>query len=396
MIIKLFRRHGRVTGALGLHVETGEFFLYRAKTVILAGGSAVGLQKYTSANFHTTGDAYVAGLDVGAELANLEFLEFTLIPAPKGLTIPMAGLSPFTSKGGRFLNAYGERFLEKYDPQRLEGTTRAILVQATYQEMLAGRGPIFLDPAFIPDDKWDDEIAFEYAPKLSAAGIDCRRDRFEWVPALHTFLGGLLVNENGETGIPGLFAAGESATGLHGANRLSGNAVAGAIVTGSRAGKFAALFAIEGCLEEIAESEISDEIRRVESFRGDHGLDPSEILAEIKDLAWEATGVVRNERGLQKGISAFEEIRREKIPRLKSREQRGWIKALECCNLAWIGEVVAKCALERTESRGQHYRSDHPQKEHGSALYRIKAFKSADTVSCQKTPIAFAEGDLTP
>jgi succinate dehydrogenase/fumarate reductase flavoprotein subunit len=231
MITKLFRKGDRVIGALGIHVQTGEVFLYRAKAIILAAGSAVGLQKYTSANFHTTGDAYVAAFNIGAELANLEFLEFTLIPAPKGLTIPMAGLSPFTSKGGRFLNASGERFLEKYDPERLEGTTRAVLVQATYKEMLAGHGPIFIDPSFIPDDKWDDEIAFEYAPKLSAAGIDCRRDRFEWVPALHTFLGGLLVNENSETGIAGLFAAGESATGMHGANRLSGNAVAAAMVT---------------------------------------------------------------------------------------------------------------------------------------------------------------------
>jgi succinate dehydrogenase/fumarate reductase flavoprotein subunit len=396
MITKLFRQSDRVTGALGINVQTGEFFLYRAKAIILAAGSAVGLQKYTSANFHTTGDAYVAAFNIGAELANLEFLEFTLIPAPKGLTIPMAGLSPFTSKGGRFLNASGERFLEKYDPDRLEGTTRAVLVQATYKEMLAGHGPIFIDPSFIPNDKWDDEIAFEYAPKLSAAGIDCRRDRFEWVPALHTFLGGLLVNENGETGIPGLFAAGESATGMHGANRLSGNAVAAAMVTGSRAGKFAALAAAEGSLASVDNGEVSEEIRRVESFRGDGGLDPLETLAEIKELAWETTGVVRNAQGLKKGLSRFEEIRKDKVSRLKAKEQRGWIKALECANLAWVGEMVAKCALERRESRGQHYRDDYPKRDDTKLLNWNKVSRSGDTVSCQSVPIPFAEGDLKP
>jgi succinate dehydrogenase/fumarate reductase flavoprotein subunit len=271
-----------------------------------------------------------------------------------------------------------------------------VLVQATYKEMLAGRGPIFIDPSFIPDEKWDDEIAFEYAPKLSAAGIDCRRDRFEWVPALHTFLGGLLVDENGATGIAGLFAAGESATGMHGANRLSGNAVAGAMVTGSRCGKFAALFAAEESLGNIDQDEVAEEIRRVESFRGDGGVDPLETLAEIKELAWETTGVVRNAQGLKKGVSGFEEIRRDKIWRVKGRDQRGWIKALECANLAWVGEMVAKCALERRESRGQHYRDDYPQRDDTNLLTWNKVFRSGDAVSCQSMPVPFLEGDLKP
>ena len=164
MITKLLRQNGRVTGAFGINVQTGAYQAYRARAVVLAAGSAIGIQKYTSANFLTTGDAYVAAFDIGAPLANLEFLEFTLIPAPGGQAISMAGLSPFTSKGGRFFNSLGERFLERYDPERLEGTTRAILVGATYKEMLEGRGPVYLDPSYIPDEKWDDEIQFEYSP----------------------------------------------------------------------------------------------------------------------------------------------------------------------------------------------------------------------------------------
>ena len=133
MVTKLLQENGRVTGAFGINVQKGTYHAFRARAVVLAAGSAISIQKYTSANFLTTGDAYVAAFDIGAPLANLEFLEFTLIPAPGGEAISMAGLSPFTSKGGRFFNSLGERFLEKYDPERLEGTTRAILVGATYK-----------------------------------------------------------------------------------------------------------------------------------------------------------------------------------------------------------------------------------------------------------------------
>ena len=395
MITKLFRENDRLTGALGVNVQTGEFRLYKAKAVILAAGSAVGLQKYTSANFHTTGDAYVAAFDIGAGLANMEFLEFTLIPAPKGITVPMAGLSPFTSKGGRFLNAAGERFLEKYDPARLEGTTRAILVQATYKEMLSGHGPICIDPSFIPDEKWDDEIQFEYAPKLSAAGIDCRRDRFEWVPALHTFLGGLFINENCETNIAGLFAAGESATGMHGSNRLSGNAIASCMVLGARAGKYASLFARTNSISKVSQSAVADEIARLESFRGDNGLNPDDLLRDIKDLAWSSAGVVRNKTGLQAGIEGFEEIQRDKIPKTKGGDQRSWIKALECANLTRVGEMVTRSALQRNESRGQHYRDDFPALAADLPRW-IKLRNAGGDIECRSEAIPFADGDLKP
>ena len=395
MITKLFKDRDRVAGALGVNVQTGATRLYKAKATILAAGSAIALQKYTSANFQTTGDAYVAAFDVGAKLANLEFLEFTLIPAPKGITVPMAGLSPFTSKGGRFLNAAGERFLEKYDPERLEGTTRAILVQATYKEMLAGHGPISIDPSFIPDEKWDDEIQFEYAPKLSAAGIDCRRDRFAWVPALHTFIGGIFINEQCESGVSGLFASGESSTGMHGSNRLSGNAIASCMVLGARSGKFAARFASANHFAMVNQLEVLEELKRIESFHGDSKLDPYDIEREIKNLAWESAGVVRNESGLNSGIARFEEIRREKIPLLKGKDQRSWIKALDCANLAWVGEMVTRSALERRESRGQHYRDDYPAKEESLPKW-IRVSKKGPTIECKAETIPFDEGDLMP
>ena len=397
MITRLFKNGDRVSGAIGINVQNGEFSLFRAKAIVLAAGSAIALEKYTSANFLTTGDAYTAAFEAGAKLANLEFLEFTLVPAPGGLTIPMAGLSPFTSKGGRFFNALGERFLEKYDPVRLETTTRALIVTSTYKEMLEGRGPVYMDPSFIPDDKWDMEMTFEYAPKLSKAGIDCRRDRFEWVPALHTFLGGVIVDDRcAANGIQGLYASGESSTGTHGANRLSGNAIASCLVLGARSGKFATHFASANKSSAVDDSELSREIARVESFKGDGGLDPFAVETEIKNLAWESVGVVRNESGLARGIERFREIRCEKIPQTKGKDLRGWIKALECGNLAWVGEMVARSALERRETRGQHSREDHPNRDDQNWLKWVQVYKKGEEVACEIEPIRFEEADLRP
>jgi succinate dehydrogenase/fumarate reductase flavoprotein subunit len=397
MVTKLLRRNGRVTGAFGINVQKGTYHAYRARAVVLAAGSAIAIQKYTSANFLTTGDAYVAAFDIGAPLANLEFLEFTLIPAPGGEAISMAGLSPFTSKGGRFFNALNERFLEKYDPDRLEGTTRAILVGATYKEMLEGRGPVYLDPSYIPDEKWDDEIQFEYTPKLGKAGVNARSDRFQWVPALHTFLGGLDINERCEVpGVEGLYASGESATGTHGSNRLSGNAIASAFALGARSGKYAAIYAADAEMDDVDAGETAAEAARIETFKRDEGLDPTEVHEEIKDIAWESTGVVRNEGGLTAGIERFREIRREKVPRLKADNLRDLIKSLECSNLAWVGEMVARCALERKESRGQHTRDDYPKRDDQNCLNWISVEKDGDGVKPVVKPIPFEEGDLKP
>jgi succinate dehydrogenase/fumarate reductase flavoprotein subunit len=397
MITRLFKDGDRVSGAIGINVQNGEFSLYRAKAIVLAAGSAIALEKYTSANFLTTGDAYTAAFDAGAKLANLEFLEFTLVPAPGGLTIPMAGLSPFTSKGGRFFNRLGERFLEKYDPERLETTTRALIVTSTYKEMLEGRGPVYMDPSFIPDDKWDMEMTFEYAPKLSKAGVDCRRDKFEWVPALHTFLGGVFVDDRcAASGVQGLYASGESSTGTHGANRLSGNAIASCLVLGARSGKFATHFASATNSSAVDDSEVVREIARLESFKGDGRLDPFEVEAEIKNVAWESVGVLRNASGLSRGIERFREIRCEKIPQTRGKDVRSWIKALECGNLARVGEMVARSASERRETRGQHSREDYPKRDDQNWLSWVQVYKNGEEVGCDTEPIRFEEADLRP
>ncbi|MBI3058400.1 MAG: hypothetical protein HYY81_03715, partial [Deltaproteobacteria bacterium] len=142
--------------------------------------------------------------------------------------------------------------------------------------------------------------------------------------------------------------------------------IASCLVLGARSGKFATHFASANESSAVDDSELSREIARVESFKGDGGIDPFAVETEIKNLAWESVGVVRNESGLARGIERFREIRCEKIPQTTGKDLRGWIKALECGNLAWVGEMVARSALERRETRGQHSREDHPKSRFAS------------------------------
>jgi succinate dehydrogenase/fumarate reductase flavoprotein subunit len=167
------------------------------------------------------------------------------------------------------------------------------------------------------------------------------------------------------------------------------------MVLGARSGKSAALFAAGTDFGDVEPSQVGQELERIGSFRDDSGLDPYELERDIKNLAWESAGVVRNENGLRMGIDGFEEIQHAKIPRVKGKDQRGWIKALECANLARVGEMVARSALERRESRGQHYREDYPGIEERRPNW-IKIFKAGENVRCKLEPIPFAEGDLVP
>ncbi|MCG8434478.1 MAG: hypothetical protein MJA83_10640, partial [Gammaproteobacteria bacterium] len=203
------------------------------------------------------------------------------------------------------------------------------------------------------------------------------------------------INERCEVnGVEGLYASGESATGTHGSNRLSGNAIASAFALGARSGKYAAIYGADAEMGDVDPADTAAEVARIESFKRDEGLDPAELHEEIKDIAWESIGVVRNEHGLAAGVERFREIRREKVPKLRADDLRGLIKSLECSNLSWVGEMVAACALERRESRGQHTRDDYPERDDKNCLNWISVEKDGEGVKPVIRPIPFEERDL--
>jgi aspartate oxidase len=246
-----------------------------------------------------------------------------------------------------------------YDAERAEMTTRSRLVQAVVSELSAGRGPVWNDSLSIPaerrarllEDDWD------VLHKLRSAGLNWPGQQFEWVPATHLCLGGLVIDPDGATELPGLYAAGEAVSGVHGANRLSGNALSECVVFGNRAGRMAALYAGKVQAAPLP----ADQLVALETDLQDacrtNGLSAGEWQQAVRWAAWEGMGVTRSANGIREALQSLEQLGRER-PCCDSR--RELITILETRNLILTGQLIAQAALRREESRGQHFRQEHP------------------------------------
>ncbi len=360
MVARLFTAEGRIAGLYALQTDSDEVLVLQARAVILAAGSATRLYPYASANYSTTGDAYGLAWPLGLRFANMEFNEFTLIPKVGKRSIATPGISAMMAVGSHLTNAMGERFMSRYDPERAEMTTRAQLVQAVFLESLAGRGPIWNDSMAIPEDTRARLLAedWEILGKLRSANLNWPEERFEWVPATHLCLGGLMIDPVGATDLPGLYAVGEAATGIHGANRLSGNALSECLVFGIRAGRAASLYTLATDPVKIPQDQITAFENELRCLSAGNGPAPAEWQRAVRQAAWEGIGVVRTSSGLRKALAAFDVFVKEG-PSCSSR--RDVMEALEIRNLILTGRLVAHAALLRTESRGQHLRQEHPQ-----------------------------------
>jgi fumarate reductase (CoM/CoB) subunit A len=358
-VVRLFASEGRIVGLYALQTKGEGVYPLAARAVILAAGSATHLYPYASANYPTTGDGYSLAWPLGLRLANMEFNEFTLIPKVGRRVISTPGISSLMMAGSHLLNSAGERFMPRYDPLRAETTTRARLVQAVALESLAGRGPIWNDSMAIPESARERLLQedWEILEKLRSANLNWPVERFEWVPATHLCLGGLIIDPVGATGLPGLYAVGEAATGPHGANRLSGNALSECLVFGIRAGRAAALYAQEVGPVDIPPEQLADAERSMRTMPQGSGPAPDEWQRAVRQVAWQHLGVVRTAAGLQSALAILDALAREQ-PVCSSRQDL--VKALETRNLILTGRLVAEAALLREESRGQHYRQEHP------------------------------------
>ncbi|MEW6275991.1 MAG: FAD-dependent oxidoreductase [Bacillota bacterium] len=382
MITKLIWNGQRVKGAIGVHVSSGNSYIFQAKCVVLAAGSALAMYPYSSANFRTTGDAYALAWDLNLPFMNMEFVEFTVIPAPNGIPFPTGGIKPTTGRGAKFYNRLGERFLAKYDPERLELTSRGKIVQAIYAELKAGNGPCYLDTSELT------EPTMPLKKLEQAFGIDWRKERIPWVPAVHSFLGGVVINQKCATGVSGLYAAGEAAGhgGIFGADRVAG-AIAACQVLGHRAGKYAAFEALETNVHDISTNKyVEQEEKRWHSINNLAGLNPHEIYKKLQQVCWKHVGILRNEKDLATGLNLIEEI--DQTP-VRINGVRELIAAMEVKNLALTAKLVITAALERKESRGEHQRVDYPEKNNREWLKWVLLQKQGDTISISKKSIPF-------
>jgi len=382
MITDLLTNHGRVVGAIGLNGATGEFTLFKAKAVVLCTGGAMRMYPFTTAPEELTGDGMVMAYRAGAELVEMEFPmflpgAFPWPPAVKGVDIPFQ-LSTAGYIAGWMLNKHGDRFMRHWDPVRFEWTTRDIASVAMMTEILAGRGSphggVYVSLKHFPDDviknleKWvpPEFYMFYGGFKMKDYLPDLRKEAVESVPASHFFNGGIRINERCETSLPGLFASGEVTGGVHGANRLSGNAFTEMVVWGHRSGGFAADYA-RGCGEVSIDSAQLEELKRktIAPLERKGGPIQADLRKRLQQTAWEKAGVIRDEGSLQKALSEFVKMREEELPsisvRMKERVfNREWVQVLELENMLWIMEMVCRTSLNRKESRGALYRRDYP------------------------------------
>jgi succinate dehydrogenase/fumarate reductase flavoprotein subunit len=291
------------------------------------------------------------------------------------------------SRGARFYNTAGERFLEKVDPENLENTTRAKLVQAVYEETEKGHGPCMMDARHL------EAPTTPLRRILTSTGVDYRSELIPWVLAVHSFLGGLWINEKGLTNVDGLYAAGEAAGHgrVFGADRVGG-AIAACQVFGKRAGHYAALDVLEnGNKDEKAFSKISgqvsDEQERLNNMFSSSGAEAAELLEEIRTLAEKGIGIVRDGPTLEDTLRQMQDIAKSR--KIKVTKTEDLISALEIRNLAFTGILIAASAIVRKESRGQHKRKDFAQTAK-DGLEWIIVQKNCDgelTVDKEKLPI---------
>jgi succinate dehydrogenase/fumarate reductase flavoprotein subunit len=397
MILRLLKPTDRIAGAVGLDLGTGEAVLLRAKTVILACGGAGNLYLNTDNPIDVTGDGYGLALELGADLMDMEFIQFFPLGFcfPHSLRGALAGLPYYV----HLLNNLGERFMDKYDSERLELSTRDKVSRAIYTEIKEGRGSphggvyadmTYHEPGFISRMQ---PALYETYRKI---GIDPEKDYLEVAPTCHFFMGGARVNENWESTIPGLFVVGENAAGIHGANRLSQNALAELLVSGTHAGRAAALLAADigqAPIDPLEAKTGIEPIRRM--FARDSGLRPMTVRNRLRQIMWEKVGLYRTESSLIDALRGLETIKddldKQALSLMSKHYNRELVEAIENHFLFSLAMCVTQAALQRKESRGAHYREDYPVTDNQNWLKHLVIYQMDNELNLKTIPVDLRE-----
>ena len=376
-IVDLIKQDGRVVGAWGVDYQNGALVIYQAQQVILCTGGGSGLFYVNDNPPQVTGDGYVLGFRAGVPLLGIEMIDFqAMCCSPKELF----GFAPhptgFINAGAVFRNQDGEEFLKRYFPDTAEESTRSEVILAMAKEIHAGRatstGGIFMDATKVPMEVIQKQIPHVYKTCLHR-GIDITKTPLEVAPGSHTWLGGLQIDVDGRTPVDGLFAAGETAGGIHGGNRIGGSALSASLVYGRRAGKKAAALvktervALAGAQDSVIPA--SERAWLASLMSRDSGPLQSDLRTACRMLAHNKLGPIRDARALQEALAEYEHFDRDELPAMRLDEKarssdsvRGaeLESALSVRNLVLLGRILAKAALMRTESRGAHFRLDYP------------------------------------
>jgi succinate dehydrogenase / fumarate reductase flavoprotein subunit len=415
-VVELILDGGRAAGVLAYDRERGRFIVFAAKAIVLATGGIGRAYKITSNSWEGTGDGHALAYRAGAELIDMEFIQFhptgmVWPPSVKGILVTEG----VRGEGGVLKNSEGRRFMfddipDNYKPQTAsdpeegwrytqgdksarrppELLTRDHVARCINREVKAGRGSphggVFLDIAWIKEKIKDSEAHIKrklpsmYHQFKELADLDITREPMEVGPTTHYVMGGIRVDaDSQESTIPGLFAAGECASGINGANRLGGNSLSDLIVFGKRAGEYAAEFARKNGATRVDDDAVAAAMKTaLEPFeRGSGGENPYKVQADLQDTMQALVGIVRLEGEMKEALTRIQGFK-ERASRVGVSGPRdyhaGWHTALDLRNLLPVSEAVARSAIERKESRGGHFREDYPDKaaEFGAVNMMVK------------------------
>jgi succinate dehydrogenase / fumarate reductase, flavoprotein subunit len=426
-VTKIFKDGDEVTGCLAYERETGKFHLFNTGSIVLATGGIGKAWKFTSNSWEYSGDGIALAYEIGAELMDMEFVQFH----PTGMVWPpsVRGIlvtEGVRGEGGILRNSEGERFMFRYVPEMFQGDyaadedevkrwldgdknarrppellTRDVVARAILAEVKAGRGTphggVYLDISWRPAEYVKAKLPSMYHQFKELANVDITKEPMEVGPTTHYHMGGIRVDAETQesTTVKGLYAAGECATGLHGANRLGGNSLTDLLVFGKRAGEFAAKRAKDrGSAKKVAEKDAQDAVSQaVAPLEREQGENPYSIFQELQQAMNDFSGMIREAGDLKEALSRLEQLKeRAKTMKVVGHLQfnPGWHTSLDVVNLLVCAEAVTRGALMREESRGGHTRSDFPQSDpegQGWAIKTIVIKQDGDKMDLRTEPL---------
>lgn len=418
-VVSLLKDGDRVIGCLAYEREHGRFRVFKCKALVMATGGIGRAYKITSNSWEGTGDGHALAYDAGAELIDMEFIQFH----PTGMVWPpsVRGIlvtEGVRGEGGILKNSEGKRFMfddipDNYKDQTSdteeegwryvmgdknarrppELLTRDHVARCIMREVKAGRGSphggVYLDIAWIKEkiqnapEHIKKKLPSMYHQFMQLANLDITTTPMEVGPTTHYVMGGIRVNaDTQESSVPGLFAAGECAAGINGANRLGGNSLSDLIVFGKRAGEFAAKFAQENGHGTINAAQVEAIAKStLEPFEREGGENPYAIQSDLQEMMQANVGIVRQHDEMVEALNGLDVLRnraaRTYVPG-NIDFNPGWHTALDLHNLLVVSEAIARAAIERKESRGGHFRDDFPDKDPEYAKFNFAVKKSAD------------------
>jgi succinate dehydrogenase / fumarate reductase flavoprotein subunit len=434
-ITRLLKDGDRIAGALGYWRESGRFVLFRTRAIVIATGGIGKSYRVTSNSWEYTGDGQALAYDAGAELIDMEFFQFH----PTGMVWPPGVMGLLVTEGvrgegGILRNSKGERFMWKYLPdarrheyaetddearQWLEDivagrqskarrppelSTRDNVARAIYTEVKEGRGTphggAFLDISYLPAERVKRKLPSMYHQFMELADVDITQGPMEVGPTAHYMMGGVRVDPDTEAAtVPGLFAAGEAAAGLHGANRLGGNSLSDLLVFGRRAGAGAAAYAKElARAPQVSDAEIEAEARAMLApFERASGENPYDVHRALNECMERLVGIFRTQADLEAALAELEKLKgRAAAVRVEGSRMfnPGWHLARDLHNMLTVSEAIARSALLRRESRGAHSRLDFTGTDAELSQVNFCVTKTASGMQVAPTPLPVMPAEL--